>query len=230
MGSGSVPIPSMRRRGAVAWCPVATKWPECSIVASCWVGRWRNRWADRAYVPRPKLRKLSEARRVEVLGQLHQGIEDSPVLSALGWTVHARRGQFYFEEAGEVVGRITPTGRNMLLLEVEGRSSWHEEAKTPSASAVVEHVASDAEGTFHGLGPRDAVLREHGSERLELTAADCGGDELKLRELRKSRELARRLVEDVERYTAVPDSAPTDCRCDDPELALPAWLAEQTRP
>jgi len=130
--------------------------------------RWRNRWADRAYVPRPKLRKLSEARRAEVLSQLRQGIEDSPVLSALGWTVHARRGRFYFEEAGEVVGRITPTGLNMLLLEVEGRSSWREEAKTPSASAVVEHMASDAQGTFHGLGPLDAVLREHGSQRLEM--------------------------------------------------------------
>ncbi len=136
------------------------------------MSRWRNRWADRKYVPRPKLRKLSAERRAEVLDQLTQGIGNSPVLSALGWTVHGRRGRYYFEEDGEVVGRVTPTGRDKLLLEVEGRSSWREEATSTSASEIVAHMASDGEGTFHGLGPLDASLREHGPARREMCAPD----------------------------------------------------------
>ena len=39
------------------------------------MSRWRNRWADREYVPRPKLRKQSEASRAEVLEQLRQDLE-----------------------------------------------------------------------------------------------------------------------------------------------------------
>lgn len=129
---------------------------------------WRDRWSDHQYVPRPKLRKMSAVRRAAVLDQLTQGIADSPVLSALGWTVHARRGRYYFEQDGEIVGRITPTGRNMLLLEVGGGASWREIAKRASATALVAQIAADDRGTFHGLGALDASLREHGTARLEM--------------------------------------------------------------
>lgn len=132
------------------------------------MSRWRNRWGDRSYTPRPKLHKLSAERRDTVRDQLAEGIEGSPVLSALGWTVHARRGRFYFEEGGAVVGRVTPTGPRELLLEVQGRSSWRQDAKKRSAAALVTHIASDDRGTFHGLGPLDTMLREHGTARLEM--------------------------------------------------------------
>lgn len=136
------------------------------------MSRWRRRWSDHEYVPRPKLRELSVERRDEVLRQLQRGLEESPVLAALGWTVSARRGRFYLEDEGEVVGRIMPTGRNLLLLEVEGRSSWREEALSTSASALIDHIAGDGDGTFHGLGPLDARLREHGTARLEMVATE----------------------------------------------------------
>jgi len=132
------------------------------------MSRWRDRWSDREYVPRPKLYKLSAERRDNLLEQLTKGVEDSPVLSALGWTVHARRGRFYFEEDGEVVGRITPIGPRKLLLEIQGRSAWREQATKSSAAALVTHIASDDEGTFHGLGPLDTMLRDHGPARLEM--------------------------------------------------------------
>lgn len=136
------------------------------------MGRWRNRWSDRSYEPRPKLHKLSPERRAELLSQLQDGLAEAPVLSALAWTVHARRGRFYFEDEGEVVGRITPVGPRKLLLEVEGRSSWREVATGTSAPALVERIASDDRGTFHGLGKLDAVLRTRGTDRRTMCEAE----------------------------------------------------------
>lgn len=141
------------------------------------MSRWRNRWSDHEHVPRPKLRKMSAERRAAVLDQLTRGLADSPVLTALAWAVHARRGRYYFEEDGEVVGRITPTGRDEFLLEVEGRSSWREEATNTSSAALVAHIAADDEGTFHGLGPLDAVLREHGTARLDMCSTQGRANE-----------------------------------------------------
>jgi hypothetical protein len=68
------------------------------------------------------------------------------------------------ESVIEILGRITPlaAAKGALLLEVENRTgSWSEVAKG-SAQKVINAVASDTTGRFHGLGSVDKALRKAG--------------------------------------------------------------------
>ncbi len=133
--------------------------------------RWKQPWPDRP--PRPKVQPTSSEERRQILGVFQDGIEASPVLSALGINVSARRGRFYFERTSLtpeaqaqviVISRATPllASSGNLLLEAEGRSSsWHEVAQG-SAQTIIDTLAGDTKGTFHGLGALDASLRKLG--------------------------------------------------------------------
>ena len=125
-------------------------------------------WPERP--PRPKVQRLSLAQKERILAILTNGIEASPVLSALSIRARARRGRFYLERRwgeaqdakSDVIGRITPliTPKHALLLETEYRQgSWTAVARG-SAQQLMERVAGDTEGTFHGLGVLDNSIRE----------------------------------------------------------------------
>jgi hypothetical protein len=147
--------------------------------------RWRNRWPER--IPRPKARRLTDKESSTILAALTRAIAASPVLSYLGVQVRAQRGRFYLEierkcpedeeeSEVEILGRITPlaAAKGAMLLETENRSgSWSEFAKG-SAQKVIKAVASDTEGTFHGLGSIDKVLRKSGKGLTRLPVKKAG--------------------------------------------------------
>ena len=144
--------------------------------------RWRHRWPER--IPRPKARRLTDEESSTILAALTRAIAASPVLSYLGVQVRAQRGRFYLERhiqeeddtEVEVLGRITPlaAAKGAMLLETENRSgSWSEEAKG-TAQKVIKAVASDTEGTFHGLGSIDKVLRKSGKGLTRLPVKKVG--------------------------------------------------------
>ena len=118
--------------------------------------------------PRPKVRRLSAAEQQEVLASMNKAIARSPVLSAFGIRARLLRGRFYLErtmQSGiDVWGRITPVGeaKSEFLLEVERRAgSWSEVAKG-SVLKLVNRMANDTRGTFHGLGSLETSLRKAG--------------------------------------------------------------------
>jgi len=133
--------------------------------------RWKQRWPERK--PRPKVRSLSDEEREQILDVFREGIASSPVLSSLNIRTRALRGRFYFERVWqflgekpevEVVGRATPLEdpKGDLLLEVESRKgNWHQVVRG-TAKQVIDRVAGDTRGTFHGLGALDQSLREMG--------------------------------------------------------------------
>jgi hypothetical protein len=136
-----------------------------------------QRWPERK--ARPKARTLSDDEKQKLLAMMTREIASSPVLSGLGALVRAQRGRFYLErppgedDATEIepLGRITPLAdSDDLLLEVEYREgSWSEVARG-SAQKLIRAMANDTEGTFHGLGALDKVLRKTGKglERLPV--------------------------------------------------------------
>jgi hypothetical protein len=140
---------------------------------------WKRRWPER--IPRPKVRPLSDEEKEQILGVFSQGIQASPVLTALGMRARALRGRFYFERVWsvpderpelEVIGRATPLegAKEDLVLEVEkNKGNWYEVVRG-TAEEVVGRIASDTKGTFHGLGALDVSLRGAGGnlERLEV--------------------------------------------------------------
>jgi hypothetical protein len=97
---------------------------------------WKRRWPEK--IPRPKVRHLSGVEREQILGVFRQGIQASPVLTALGIHARALRGRFYFERVWpvsderpeiEVIGRATAfeDAEKDLLLEVEkNKGNWYE--------------------------------------------------------------------------------------------------------
>jgi len=146
--------------------------------------RWRQRWQDWPDRPkRPKVRRLSAEQRDKYLSGMTRAIERSPVLSALSFEVRALRGRFYLERSSRdengnltdtaTLGRITPLAdsASSLLLEVEYRTgSWSEIAKG-SVQKVMNAIANDSKGTFHGLGSLNKSLRKAGKglQRLPVT-------------------------------------------------------------
>jgi len=136
---------------------------------------WRRRgWQDYAERPRrPKVRRVNVGERDDLLRKMKRGIARSPVLSALGVEVLAKRGRFYVERSHptddcimgtEALGRISPLAdtANSLLLEVEYRkSSWSEVAKG-SVQKLANILANDTSGTFHGLGSLNKSLHKAG--------------------------------------------------------------------
>jgi len=137
--------------------------------------RWKGDWPERK--PRPKVKALSKARKDEIQSILVSGIESSPVLSSLNIRMRALRGRFYIEQFWQddsdeeleavVIGRITPlvAPRGRLLLEVEKtKGNWYE-VKKGFAKALIEHIANDTRGTFHGLGTLNRSLCEAGGDQ-----------------------------------------------------------------
>lgn len=135
--------------------------------------RWRRDWPGRK--ARPKVQPLSKEQKSATLKKLVSGIEFSPVLSSLSMRARALRGRFYIEqlfqnesiEGPEIatIGRMTPlvAARGRLLLEAEnGRGNWYE-VKKGFAKTLIEHIADDTKGTFHGLGTLNRSLREAGA-------------------------------------------------------------------
>jgi hypothetical protein len=130
---------------------------------------------------------LTEAENQKILATLRKGITASPVLSAFGVAARANRGRFYIERQRQeedaepctkVWGRITPLAgvKNELLLEKEYREgSWSEIAQG-AAGKLIKVIASDTEGTFHGLGALDRSLRKlsDGQDRLRMTQRGKG--------------------------------------------------------
>jgi hypothetical protein len=121
------------------------------------------------------VRRLSAEEKQQLLTEMTEEIALSPVLSAFGLRGRFLRGRFYVEQvtAGGVGvwGRITPV-KDGLLLEVEYRT-WKEVA-TGSARELIQIIAGDTRGTFHGLGRLDQSLREtgQGSNRRPMTVND----------------------------------------------------------
>ncbi len=145
---------------------------------------WRNRWPERQ--PRPKVKPLSKSQKVQILTIFSDGIEASPVLSALNIRVKALRGRFYFERLWdvdeddpevEVIGRATPLDgfEDTLLLEVEKRKGNWYKVMQGTARAVVKTIATDTKGTFHGLGTLDASLRQTGGSLNRLDVKKQAG-------------------------------------------------------
>ncbi|MBM4072207.1 MAG: hypothetical protein FJ271_25265 [Planctomycetes bacterium] len=136
-------------------------------------------------IPRPKARRLTDKESSTILAALTKAIAASPVLSYLGVQVRVQRGRFYLERKChqddddsevEVLGRVTPlaAAKQALLLETENRSgSWSEESKG-TVQKVIKAVASDTEGTFHGLGSIDTVLRKSGKGLTRLPVKKVG--------------------------------------------------------
>ncbi len=160
-------------------------------VSGCWLLRGKQkmgserRWPER--IPRPKVRRLADAERTQILRTLEKGISASPLLSVFGIKVRVARGRFYIERQRqgeksetciEVLGRFTPLAgaKKELLREAERRrGNWFEVARGQAAK-LIRVVASDTRGTFHGLGSLDASLRrlEEGQQRLPMIVDDSG--------------------------------------------------------
>ena len=123
---------------------------------------------------------MSAEERNRYLNTMIRAIERSPVLSSLNIEVRALRGRFYFERCYRdddgtligttILGRITPLADSdkSLLLEVEYRvGSWSEIAKGP-VQKVMNAIANDTRGTFHGLGLLNRSLRKAGKGLQQL--------------------------------------------------------------
>ena len=137
--------------------------------------RWKRNWPERK--PRPAVKALSKKRKDEILSKLVGGIESSPVFCSLNIRARALRGRFYIEQLwmndsdeeleSAIIGRITPliTPRGRLLLEAEkGKGNWYE-VKKGNAKTLIEHIANDTNGTFHGLGTLNRSLCDEGGDQ-----------------------------------------------------------------
>ncbi|MCP4229334.1 MAG: hypothetical protein GY771_04195, partial [bacterium] len=93
---------------------------------------WKDRsWHNNDRPPRPAVKRLSKVEKERILLILREGIDDSPVLSALDIRVRSLRGRFYYERLWqyedeetpeiEIIGRATPLDGfdDKLLMEVE---------------------------------------------------------------------------------------------------------------
>ena len=139
---------------------------------------WKNKWPEKA--PKPEVEKLSDKEKLEILTEIENGIEASPVLTSLNFRVKMRRGRFYYEQKFDsefiALGRITPLLRKRFMLDVKVReNSWSEVAKG-NINELTDMVSGDTEGAFHGLGLLDASLRlakKQGVVKLEITKKDA---------------------------------------------------------
>jgi hypothetical protein len=143
---------------------------------------WRDRWPEP--IPRPKAKRLTEKEKGTILAAMTRAIAASPVLSHLGVKVRTQRGRFYLDREfheddeleAEEMGRITPllAAKGALLLEVQKSSGLWKEVAKGSAAKVINAVASDTRGTFHGLGSIDKSLRKSGIGLARLPVKKAG--------------------------------------------------------
>jgi hypothetical protein len=139
--------------------------------------RWRRRNQPEREA-RPEARTLSDEEKEKLLTAMVGEVAASPVLAGLGLRVRSQRGRFYLERPfgeGDAVGvetwgRITPLADSADLLEQERRKGNWSEIDKGSARKLIQAIASDAKGTFHGLGSLDKALRRAGKglERLPV--------------------------------------------------------------
>ncbi|MDM8527284.1 hypothetical protein QUF58_03640 [Anaerolineales bacterium HSG24] len=141
--------------------------------------RWKNQWPERE--PRPKVKKLSNVEKKKILATFEQGIETSPVLSALDVQVYSRRGRFYFEKEWQIsdelleietIGRVTPLAEadfgEDILLEVEkNKGNWYSVIQG-TAEAIIKKIANDTKGTFHGLGVLNQNLSNMVTDLIQM--------------------------------------------------------------
>jgi hypothetical protein len=103
-------------------------------------------------------------------------VAGSPVLSGLELSVRCLRGRFYVERSeGRPLARITPLA-DTLLLEVETLAgNWSEVARGDTAK-LMQTMADDTTGRFHGLGALDRSLKKAGQglTRQPVTLRDDG--------------------------------------------------------
>jgi hypothetical protein len=144
---------------------------------------WRKEWPKKA--PRPKLKRLSNEQKNEILDVLKQGISASPVLGALGIRVKARRGRFYLEKPWydseeeaevDIIGRVTPIAGKKCIFLLDAKKmneNWYE-VMQGTLQEVLNSITNDTRGTFHGLGTLDKSLRKasNGSLRLKIEMHD----------------------------------------------------------
>ena len=143
--------------------------------------RWRQRY-NYVRQARPKARSLKADEMEQISTELKAAIDRSPILRAFGVKVRSLRGRFHLEwrwdpvdrpEEPSSYGRITPLEAppGELLLEVPyGRNQWAR-VGTGSPRLLIQLVAGDTEGTFHGLGALDKSLQHAvkvGVERLAM--------------------------------------------------------------
>jgi hypothetical protein len=115
------------------------------------------------YQQRPEAAQLDATEGESVLSRLRTELARSPLLVGLKFAIQARRGRFYLEQGAEVVGRITPLSTAEYLLEKPSASRWVEVASgTPQK--LLQAVANDSRGDFHGLGALNKALVKRGSE------------------------------------------------------------------
>ncbi len=130
-------------------------------------------------VARPEARTLSDEEKENQLAAMSQEIAASPVLTGPGLQARSRRGRFYLERPlgdGETTGvetwgRITPLADSAdLLLEQERRKGNWSLIDKGSARKLIQAIAADANGTFHGLGSLDKALQRanKGLEQLPV--------------------------------------------------------------
>ena len=150
--------------------------------------RWRSH-AGYSRPPRPKARTLNADERAQLLAELAAAIGCSPILTAFHVRVQVLRNRFYLEwqwdpdhapDQWSTHGRITPLGdrSRLFLLEIPyGKNSWSEIATGPPEK-LIETVASDTKGTFHGLGSLDQSLRQAAKDGLpRLAVKQVSSDE-----------------------------------------------------
>src|SRR5687767_12334800 len=148
--------------------------------------RWRQRYGY-ARPARPKARALKADEAEKISNRLKTAIDHSPVLRALGVQAHSLRSRFYLEwrwnpngpDEESSFGRITPLQQppGRLLLETPyGHNRWSQ-VGTGSPEKLIELVAGDTKGTFHGLGALDnrcgMRLRPVGATARGATWAEC---------------------------------------------------------
>ncbi len=146
------------------------------------------RWSRRSAISRParpKMRRLEKDEREKLLQSLTKAIECSPVLRTFQVDAQPLRGRFYLrwnwmlqdqEPKIQTWGRITPLDdpKGNLLLEVEFREGRWSEIVRGDVANVINAVAGDEAGTFHGLGSLDKSLRKSGGDVERLRVKESG--------------------------------------------------------
>lgn len=146
--------------------------------------RWERRTAT-SRPARPKMGRLEKDEREKLLQSLTKAVERSPVLRAFQVDAQPLRGRFYLrwnwmpqdqEPKIETWGRITPLDapNGDLLLEVEFREGRWSEIARGGVAKVINAVAGDEAGTFHGLGSLDKSLRKTGGEEERIRVKKSG--------------------------------------------------------
>lgn len=146
--------------------------------------RWRVKYGDYSRPKRPKVRRLTKDEEQRLLKKFASEVQRSPVLETLGCQITAEQGRFYVDrtagEEPERWGRITPLegGRQYLLERERREDKWYEVAEG-GPKKVIDAIAGDTCGTFHGLGSVDAALRKAAGDpqALEIEASTGTDDE-----------------------------------------------------